>query len=51
MKWKVVIGAGKEEVKREWERNRRRYMEECLVGISDASKMENRVGIGGELWV
>ena len=51
MKWRVVIGEGKKEVKREWEKNRKRYMGEGLVGISDASKMENRVGIEGELWV
>lgn len=51
MKWKMIIGKEKGKVKEEWERNRKRYMEEGIVGISDASKMENRVGIGGELWV
>ena len=51
MGWKVFIGEGKDKIKGEWERNRGRYMEEGLVGISDASKMENRVGIGGMLWV
>ena len=51
MEWKVVIGKGKKEVKREWEKERKRRMGEGLVGVSDASRMEGRIGVGGMLWV
>ena len=51
MKWNVKIGKDKSNMKREWELNRKRYMEEGVVGISDASKMGERVGIEGSLWV
>ena len=48
--WRVVIGKGKKEVKEEWERNKKKWMEEGLVGLSDASGMRGRIGIGGEIW-
>ena len=51
MGWSVRIGKDKGDMKKDWERNRKRYMEEGLVGVSDASKMGGRVGIGGMLWV
>ena len=51
MKWKVVIGKGKVEVKEEWERKRKEWMLEGVVGISDASMMGERVGVGGVIWV
>ena len=51
MKWEVKIGRNKNEGKKEWEKRRNRYMEEGLVGVSDASKMMGRVGVGGMLWV
>jgi len=46
MNWKVVIGKGKKEVKDEWERERGRRIRNGLVGVSDESKMEGRVGVG-----
>lgn len=47
MNWRVVIGKGKKEVKEEWERERKEYMKQGVVGVRDASKMAGRIGIGG----
>ena len=47
--WRVIIGKGKREVKEEWERCRGGWMKEEFLGVSDASMMSSRVGIGGVL--
>lgn len=51
MDWRVKMGGGKVKAKREWEGERKRYMEEGLVEVRDASKMVGKIGIGGMLWV
>jgi len=51
MRWTVVIEKGKKEVKEEWERNRKEWMLEGIVGVSDANIIEGRVGVEGVIWV
>jgi len=45
--WRVVMGGGKREVKEEWEKNKRKWIIEGVVGVSDANMMGGRVGVGG----
>ena len=44
-----MIGKGKAEVKKEWERSRDGVMKAGLLGVSDACIMGGRVGVGGVL--
>jgi len=49
LNWRVIVGRGKREVKEEWERCRGWWMKEGFLGVSDASMMSSRVGIGAVL--
>ena len=51
MEWEVVIGGNKKEEKEKWEKGIKKWMEKAVVGISDASRINGRVGIGRMIWV
>ena len=51
MDWKVVIRRSRKRAKEEWEEGVERWKREGMVGTSDASGLNKRIGIRGMIWL